>query len=839
VGLIVDKKTNLVNNMIGIDRINRIPCPNCGEGFVDKETTRDIDIILEKRFDLFVEVRCVETNNRSNRVFEQILSLFGNHVTGFGKFPTTLGVTNNTVTYQLGQHVGRDLPSVLAGWQMRNVLGSGDNGDFHISEFVIESGNVGEGKTENSDHVRRKTRVDGLDAINPDKGLGEILVTFPITDYVFHNLNQLYARLSYNILVMDDFFKGLNKEQKEAVVFGKGPLLILAGAGSGKTRVLTYRTAYLIREKKVKPEQVALLTFTNKAAEEMKERVKKLQGKSVSLGFAGTFHTFCAKLLREYGTNADINPNYVIFDSDDSEAAMKKVLKEMDIDPKESKPSMFLAVIGKMKNDLVSLSEAETSANDYFRRMVVKVWKAYQDKLKNNNAVDFDDLLVKAVALLRIERIRKEINERLQWILVDEYQDTNKAQFELTKLLAGERQNITAVGDAAQAIYSFRGADYRNLVLFKNEYPKASMVSLPMNYRSTQNILDTAYGVISHNTSHPTLHLETTAGVGEMVDFFEASDERDEAKYVIEQARKSSAEDGQSAILYRTNAQSRAFEDELMRRDIPYKLVGGLRFYNRAEIKDLIAYLRVVNNPKEEISRARIEKLGKRRAAIFDKWLETQSTKKRSGNPGKLLEEIINVVGFLERFDERDEDDVARIENINELLAVASDYENVEKFLESAALSESDIKQHRSNAKITLMTIHAAKGLEFETVFVVGLEEGLFPHSRSMLSGEKEEIEEERRLMYVAMTRAKIKLTLSWARSRLVFGGRHSSIPSRFLSEIPEKHLKKIGEVRDVERKMSPKTSDLDEFGEKKRIIVQDWEIAEATKDDFAEIDNW
>jgi DNA helicase-2/ATP-dependent DNA helicase PcrA len=373
----------------------------------------------------------------------------------------------------------------------------------------------------------------------------------------------------------------------------------------------------------------------------------------------------------------------------------------------------------------------------------------------------------------------------------------------------------------------------------RDRYPKAAMVSLPMNYRSTQNILDTAYGVISHNTTHPTLHLETTEGSGEKVDFFEAGDERDEAKYVVEQARRITKDDELVAILYRTNAQSRAFEDELMRRDIPYKLVGGLRFYNRAEIKDLVAYLRVLNNPGEEISRGRIEKLGKRRADTFDRWLEKKTNEEKLGNPGQLLEEIINVVGFLERFDERDEEDAARIENINELLAVASDFKNVEEFLESAALSESEIKQHKSNAKITLMTVHAAKGLEFENVFVVGLEEGLFPHSRSMMSGQKEEIEEERRLIYVAMTRAKKKLTLSWARNRLVFGGRHSSIPSRFLAEIPEQLLKKVGGVKEIEIKMSKPTSVFDEFGEKKRIIVQDWEIAEATKDDFAEIDNW
>lgn len=645
--------------------------------------------------------------------------------------------------------------------------------------------------------------------------------------------------LPYNILAMDDYLKELNKEQKEAVVFGEGPLLILAGAGSGKTRVLTYRAVYLIQKMKVDPSEIALLTFTNKAAEEMRERVKKLGSKDMTLGFSGTFHTFCAKLLREWGLNVGVVPGFVIFDSDDSTALMKKVLKELDIDPKEFKPAMFLALISKMKNDLVSISEAEASAQDYFRRTLVKVWRAYQDKLVKNHAVDFDDLLVKAVELLKIERVRAEINNKLTWILVDEYQDTNRAQFELTKLLAGTKQNITAVGDAAQAIYSFRGADYRNLVLFKSEYPSASIVSLPTNYRSTQNILDTAYGVISHNTTHPTLHLDTSEGKGEMVDFFEAVDERDEAKFIVENCRKLTAESGEVAVLYRTNAQSRALEDELMRRDIPYKLIGGLRFYNRAEIKDLVAYLRAVNNPDEEISRGRIEKLGKRKAAVFYDWLGKMSEDRKKENPGKLLEEIMNVTGYLERYDERDEEDVVRIENINELLAVASDFENVEKFLESAALSESEIKQHKSNAKITLMTVHAAKGLEFDNVFVVGLEEGLFPHSRSLLSGEKEEVEEERRLMYVAMTRAKNKLGLSWARSRLVFGGRHSSVPSRFLAEIPENLLKKVGGQREVFKISTKPEALLDEFGDKKRIIVQDWEIAEETKADFDEIDNW
>ncbi len=635
----------------------------------------------------------------------------------------------------------------------------------------------------------------------------------------------------------------LNEEQLAAVTHQEGPLLVLAGAGSGKTRVLTYRTEWLIREKKVDPSKIVLLTFTNKAAGEMKERIKKIGDKKIELGFSGTFHTFCAKLLRTYGTNVGVSPGFVIFDSDDSLSTMKGVLKSLSIDPKQSKPGMFLALISKMKNDLVTVKMAEDTAKDYFYRQLAKVWRLYQDSLTRNNAVDFDDLLVKAVDLLKIERIKNEINQKLEWILVDEYQDTNKAQFELTKQLAGEDGNITAVGDAAQAIYSFRGADYRNLKLLEETYPNLTTVGLPKNYRSTQYILDAAYSVVSNNKNHPTLKLSATREIGSKVNLFEAADEKDEAKYVVDSAKKIIDREEELAVLYRTNAQSRSLEDELLKRDIPYKLIGGLRFYNRAEVKDLIAYLRLLHNPKEEISRIRIVKIGKRRAAAFDNWLEKLPIEEREEEqPGKLLEQIINVTNYLDKFDERDEDDVARIENINELLAVASEYTNVSLFLESAALSEADIKQHRSNAKITLMTVHAAKGLEFDNVFVVGLEEGLFPHSRSMLEGGKEEIEEERRLMYVAMTRAKENLTLSFARSRLTYGGRHASIPSRFLAEIPEEYTQRIQGAkssRTQEREDSKKDDLFDEFGDKKRIIVQDWEVAEASKDDFDDIDNW
>jgi len=629
----------------------------------------------------------------------------------------------------------------------------------------------------------------------------------------------------------------LNDEQKLAVTHGTGPLLVMAGAGSGKTKVLIHRVVWLVKEMNVDPGSIALLTFTNKAAGEMKERVHKMGEKGIILGFSGTFHTFCAKMLRSYGMNVGVNQNFAIFDSDDSESVMKEVLKSLDIDPKQSKPGMFLSLISKMKNDLVDVSTTENSARDYFYRQLARVWRAYQERLTKNNAVDFDDLLVKTVELLRIDRIRTKINEKFKWVLVDEYQDTNKAQFELTKLLAGGEQNITAVGDAAQAIYSFRGADYKNLQLLTSEYPGLKTISLPKNYRSTQKILDAAYGVVSNNTNHPTLRLLATREEGKNIKLFSATDERDEAKYVVEKCRKIADEGREAAVLYRTNAQSRAIEEELIKRDIPYKLIGGLRFYNRAEVKDLIAYLRLVNNPDEEISKIRIEKIGKRKAAIFNTWLNELSSDRKADPPADLLEEIMNKVNYLEKFDERDEEDAARIENINELLAVASDYQSVSEFLESAALAEAEIKQNKSNAQITLMTVHAAKGLEFENIFVIGLEEGLFPHSRAMFEGGKEEIEEERRLMYVAMTRAKENLTLSWARSRLTYGGRHSSIPSRFLSEIPESLID--GSQEKMVAITEKKNNLFDEFGEKKRIIVQDWEVAEATKDDFDDIDNW
>ncbi len=637
----------------------------------------------------------------------------------------------------------------------------------------------------------------------------------------------------------------LNKEQVEAVNFGGGPLMILAGAGSGKTKVLIHRVVKLIEKEGINPSSIALMTFTNKAAEEMKKRIRTILGSEVHLGFVGTFHTFCVRILREFGERKGLSPNFVIFDSEDSESLMKGVIKEMGMDPKENKPGMYLAVIGRMKNDFKKIGEIEKSTENYFYKQVVKVWREYQNRLNKNRALDFDDLLVKAVEVLQIDEVRKIVNERIKWVLIDEYQDTNKVQFELTRLLAGESKNLTVVGDASQAIYSFRGADFRNLLLLEGEYPEIKKVELPKNYRSTQAILDSAYSVVKNNTGHPVIKLESTQEEGEKIKLFETGDETEEARMVVTEALKQTLLGEEVAVLYRTNAQSRALEEELIRRGVAYKLVGGVRFYGRAEIKDLLAYLRLVNNKEEEVAKNRIEKVGKRKAKMFYDWLDSVGPTTIDENPGTLLNEIINRVSYLDKFDERDEQDVARIENINELLAVASLYKTVPEFLESAALAEAETKKSLLNAKITLMTVHSAKGLEFQNVFVVGLEEGMFPHSRSISSGSKEEIEEERRLMYVAMTRAKKKLILSYARSRLIFGGRMRTIPSRFLGEIKESLLEKSYMSR---MEINPPTASqlrragkngFGNDGEKVRIVVQDWEIERETKNDFDDVDNW
>jgi len=636
---------------------------------------------------------------------------------------------------------------------------------------------------------------------------------------------------------MIDWKNELNEQQLRAVCYDKGPLLVLAGAGSGKTRVLTYRVAWLIDQGKVRAEEIILLTFTNKAAGEMKQRVEQLVGKRI--GFAGTFHAFCAQLLRKYGERVGLGRNYVIYDETDKKELVKAIVKELGFDERELKPAMVMAMIGNAKNEMLGVGDYAEMARGFSQKQVAQVWEKYEMRMRESNAVDFDDLLRLGVRLLEIDEVGERMRAEYSQILIDEYQDTNRAQYRLTTLLDGKRGNLTVVGDFSQSIYSWRGADYRNLNLLKQEYANLETVKLEENYRSTQRILDAAYGVIGNNTGHPILELKAIGKLGDKVMTYEAKNEREEANFVIE---KMNDEYGKYAVLYRTNAQSRSLEEAMIRAGVPYVLVGGVKFYERKEIKDVLAYLRVIANEVDMLSWQRIEKLGKRRADKFRGWLETV----RGGgelSTEELLMGVFENSVYIEKFDRNNEADLARLENIQELMSVAKEFSDLDSFLENVALVQSEAQSSLDLDKgvVTLMTVHAAKGLEFSEVFVVGLEEGLFPHSRSII--DKEQLEEERRLMYVAMTRAKEKLYLSYARQRLFFGQRNNGSPSRFLSEIPESLVETV-------RNRTPAYVDRRRKRESNGWrVVSEWETApkpvngrvveELVSDDFDEIDSW
>ncbi len=568
----------------------------------------------------------------------------------------------------------------------------------------------------------------------------------------------------------------LNEAQQEAVKFGEGPLLILAGAGSGKTRVLTHRVAYLISQG-VAPEEILLLTFSNKAAEEMLRRI------SGTKPVGGTFHSFCARLLRKR------DPDFVIFDEADQLDTIKQAMVAVGVDPKTVKPASVLHTISQAKNELVGPAEYADYARGDFQKMVVRVYIAYQQLLKKYKAMDFDDLLIETVKLLR-----EQPEERWRYVLVDEYQDTNKAQYEITKLLAKKHRNLSVVGDAAQAIYSWRGADYRNLLLLKQDFPDLTTINLEQNYRSTQVILDAANKVISKNKNHPVLKLWTAKNGGAKVSVYEANSESDEARYVMNQM---TANYSDYAVLYRTNAQSRVFEEAFLHAGIPYVLVGGTRFYERKEIKDVVCYLRLVMNPEDDVARKRAEKIGKTRLAKIQ-----GSRFKVQDSSIKILDEVLKITGYLEMYNPDDEEDLVRLENIKELRSVAMEFPKLPEFLENIALTEKEARRphfaEASRGSVTLMTLHAAKGLEFKNVFLVGMEEGLFPHSRALM--EPEQMEEERRLAYVGMTRAMDKLYLTYARRRLYFGTRNSNAVSRFLADIPEELLEVNQEIKKTKR---------------------------------------
>ena len=635
---------------------------------------------------------------------------------------------------------------------------------------------------------------------------------------------------------MNSLLTGLNKEQQQAVQHTEGPLLILAGAGSGKTKVLTVRIAHLLAQG-VNPYEILAITFTNKAAKEMKSRVEGLVGDVANRIWLSTFHSFCAKFLRfEIDSFLGYNSNFTIYDTSDSQAVIKAALKALNLDDKYYPVGAMIAAISDAKNKLLFASDFRKQARDFYQQKVADVYEYYERELRKNNALDFDDLLLVAVKLLQSNAtVLDKYSHRFRYVMIDEYQDTNHAQYLLAKLLASHWKNIAVVGDADQSIYAWRGADIQNILDFEKDYPNCTSIKLEQNYRSTKIILDAANAVIDNNEGRPEKHLWTDKIEGAKIQHFTAQSEHEEAAFIGDTiAKKHDIHDvpyGDMAILYRTNAQSRVLEEALIKRALPYTMVGGTKFYDRKEIKDVLAYLRVLYNPFDDLSLLRIINVPKRSigattvAKLQDYAREkgtslfmtlTQlhlidsikgKTKEKLEEFGILiftlvsemedktvldiLESILDRTGYLAQLEEStDPQDQARAENIGELLSVAKDFQDtnpsgtVEDFLEQVALVNDVDSFEQEEAKVTLMTLHAAKGLEFPIVFLCGLEEGLFPHSRTLMN--PEEIEEERRLAYVGITRAEKELYISNATTRTVFGRTSSYLPSRFIDEIPE-----------------------------------------------------
>ena len=635
---------------------------------------------------------------------------------------------------------------------------------------------------------------------------------------------------------MNSLLTGLNKEQQQAVQHTEGPLLILAGAGSGKTKVLTVRIAHLLAQG-INPYEILAITFTNKAAKEMKSRVEGLVGDVANRIWLSTFHSFCAKFLRfEIDSFLGYNSNFTIYDTSDSQAVIKAALKALNLDDKYYPVGAMIAAISDAKNQLLFASDFRKQARDFYQQKVADVYEYYERELRKNNALDFDDLLLVAVKLLQSNAaVLDKYSHRFRYVMIDEYQDTNHAQYLLAKLLASHWKNIAVVGDADQSIYAWRGADIQNILDFEKDYPNCTSIKLEQNYRSTKIILDAANAVIDNNEGRPEKNLWTDKMEGAKIQHFTAQSEHEEAAFIGDTiAKKHDIHDvpyGDMAILYRTNAQSRVLEEALIKRALPYTMVGGTKFYDRKEIKDVLAYLRVLYNPFDDLSLLRIINVPKRSigATTVAKLQEyarangtslfmtlTQlhlidsikgKTKEKLEEFGILiftlvsemenrtvldiLESILDRTGYLAQLEEStDPQDQARAENIGELLSVAKDFQDtnpsgtVEDFLEQVALVNDVDSFEQEEAKVTLMTLHAAKGLEFPIVFLCGLEEGLFPHSRTLMN--PEEIEEERRLAYVGITRAEKELYISNATTRTVFGRTSSYLPSRFIDEIPE-----------------------------------------------------
>ena len=635
---------------------------------------------------------------------------------------------------------------------------------------------------------------------------------------------------------MNSLLTGLNKEQQQAVQHTEGPLLILAGAGSGKTKVLTVRIAHLLAQG-VNPYEILAITFTNKAAKEMKSRVEGLVGDVANRIWLSTFHSFCAKFLRfELDNFLGYNSNFTIYDTSDSQAVIKAALKALNLDDKYYPVGAMIAAISDAKNKLLFASDFRKQARDFYQQKVADVYEYYERELRKNNALDFDDLLLVAVKLLQSnEAVLDKYSKRFRYVMIDEYQDTNHAQYLLAKLLASHWKNIAVVGDADQSIYAWRGADIQNILDFEKDYPNCTSIKLEQNYRSTKIILDAANAVIENNEGRPKKNLWTDKTEGPKIQHFTAQSEHEEAAFIGDTIAKKhdihGVPYGDMAILYRTNAQSRVLEEALIKRALPYTMVGGTKFYDRKEIKDVLAYLRVLYNPFDDLSLLRIINVPKRSigattvaklqdyarangTSLFMTLTQLHLVDTIKGKTKEKLEEfgiliftlvaemedktvldileaILDRTGYLAQLEEStDPQDQARAENIGELLSVAKDFQDtnptgtVEDFLEQVALVNDVDSFEQEESKVTLMTLHAAKGLEFPIVFLGGLEEGLFPHSRTLMN--PEEIEEERRLAYVGITRAEKELYISNATTRTVFGRTSSYLPSRFIDEIPE-----------------------------------------------------
>ncbi len=631
----------------------------------------------------------------------------------------------------------------------------------------------------------------------------------------------------------------LNKEQREAVLTTEGPLLILAGAGSGKTRVLTTKIAYLIKEKKVSPYNILAITFTNKAAKEMSSRLYSLVGDLSRNCQVSTFHSFGVRIIRENCQELGYDSNFIIMDSDDSLTVIKRILKEMNLDSKIYNPNAIRNKISSCKNEMISCEEYGKYAISDLEKVVWEVYKRYDKMLKRNNSVDFDDLLILPIKLFK-ERINilERYQEKFKYVLIDEYQDTNEAQYILTKMISAKYKNICCVGDNDQSIYSFRGANYRNILNFEKDYQNAKTIKLEQNYRSTSNILEAANCVIRHNKERKDKNLWSDKGEGEKINYFKAFNEKDEAAYCTREVKKlvdEGVEYQDIAVIYRTNAQSHVLEEEFLKENIPYTIVGGTGFYSRKEIKDLLAYLRLIHNSKDNVSLTRVINVPKRGIGLkslsnlnlkadslnvsmyeaidsgkeldFKKMIEDLKRISLDLTLTELVDKILDVTGIRQELENENtlEADI-RLENLEEFKTITKTFEerdgiiSLEDFLLEISLL-TDISDYRDDPnRVSLMTVHSVKGLEFDNVFVVGLEEGIFPHINSLM--DNSELEEERRLCYVAITRAKKRLYLVNSRMRTLYGKEQSNPTSRFISEIDERFINKAFVEKEPEEKI-------------------------------------